>query len=120
MAILEEYQNRENKVGDIAARYGIGRKDVTHIVIEQGGEPRRPNAIGKRGGDKQKTCPHCRRRIAVQDAIYCCYCGGDMRSKRDLLVERAKRACGLIQFLPNNARDEMQQLLLDVIKELKE
>ena len=117
-AILEAYQNRENTVKQIAEKYKTNRKTITQIVIEQGGEPRRPNALGKRG--KAKKCPKCRKKIEVKGAIYCCFCGADIRSKRDLLIERIEKAFGIIKFLPDNERDNVQQLFIDTINELKE
>ena len=53
------------------------------------------------------------------DGARCWRCGGDIRSNKELLIERAENVFKNIQFLPSNARDEMQTFLLDVIEELK-
>ena len=118
-AIFEAYSNAANTVGAIAEKYGISKSAVSKIAIEEGAEPRRPKTFGKRGGVKMKHCPKCKRIVNVKDAKYCCYCAADLRTEKDRLIERVNRAMNLISFLPAHARDEMQQLLLDVIAELK-
>ena len=87
-ALLADYNNRENKVHDIADKYGLHTSRIVDIVIEHGGTPRRPNALGKRGGDKTKICPKCRKRIEIMGAKFCCYCGSDMRSNKEILKQK--------------------------------
>lgn len=119
-AIFAEYSNRENKVADIADKYGITRGEATRGAVEMGAEPRRTN-YGTRWTKKKaaRVCPKCRKTIDVKGAKFCCYCGSDIRSNKELLIERAEKAFRNVQLLPANARDEMQTLLLDIIAELK-
>lgn len=49
-AIYEEYLNRQNKVGDIAAKYRVGRGVVTRIAVEMGATPRLQAKYGKKQG----------------------------------------------------------------------
>lgn len=120
IAIFEEYQNRANKVGDIADKYGILRADVARIAVEQGATPRRPNKYGhKLNGQHIITCPNCRKRIDVKGARYCCFCGGDIRSPQDILTEKIEKVITYVSYLPANVRDETRDTLLAAIKEIR-
>ena len=112
--IYEAYVNPNNRVEDIAREFKCCKRSVTHVAVEMGAEPRRPRRA--RGGAKH--CPKCRRRIEVKGAKFCCYCGSDMRTEKELLIERIDRARECISLLPENARDEVQRLFVDIVTEL--
>jgi predicted amidophosphoribosyltransferase len=86
-----------------------------------GAEPRVAKRFGKRKGKSEsaRICPKCRKTIEVKGARFCCYCGSDIRSSKELLIERIEGAMPNIIHLPINMRDDMQRLFIDVIKELK-
>lgn len=115
MALCEDYKNPNITVDEIAKKYGTYRTNVAHIAVEMGAEPR--HNVGQ--GGKGRVCPKCRKKIEVKGAKFCCYCGTDIRSAEELLIERVERACTVVLHLPENMRDEMQRLLLDVVATLK-
>ena len=120
-AICEEYKDRSNNVEDIATRYGVGRGTVARIAVEMGAEPRRTKMYGrefKKQGKTGRTCPKCRKTIDVKGALYCCFCGADIRSNKELLIERINVSMRKTVFLPEDARDEMQRLFVDIKTEL--
>ena len=119
-ALLKDYENKSITVGEIAEKYGVGRAAVARIAVEQGGQPRCAKKYGKRHGVKNKVCPKCKKLIEVQDARFCYYCGSDIRSNRDILIEKNERLLQEITQLPVNIRDEFRNVLLANIKELKE
>lgn len=115
-AIYEEYNNGD-KVKDIAARHGITASAVSHIAKKQGAGQRRPRK-GDRGGEA-KVCPNCRRKITVMGAKFCCFCGADMRTEKDMLIERIRRGQEILSLLPSEVKDEVQRLFIDIEKELR-
>lgn len=123
-ALCEDYKNRENTVGEIAAKYGIGRTSVASVAVEMGAEPMCAARYGqprerKKRGKTARVCPKCRRTIDVKGAVFCCFCGADIRTSRELLIERVTSSMAFVQHLPANMRDDMQRLLLDIIRELE-
>lgn len=112
-AIYEAYINGD-KVRDIAARFGVTNSYISQVAKRMGAPARN---MSPRGG--KKTCPKCHRKIEVKDAKFCYYCGADIRSAKDILIERVRKATELISFLPAHAQDEMRDVLCDVIAELK-
>ena len=113
-AIYEAYVNGE-KVTDIAEKFGRSPTKASRLAISMGATPRR-RTTPKEG---VKVCPHCHRKIALMDAKFCCYCGADMRTEKDRLIERIRKGMELMSLLPSEARDEAQRLLIDVEKELR-
>ena len=95
------------------------RKEVTRVAVEMGAEPRRKSYGKRRGNNAARICPKCRKVIEVKGAKFCCFCGADIRTEKELLIERVDKAFRVIQFLPASARDEMQQLFVDITEALK-
>lgn len=121
-AIYEEYKDRRNKVEEIAKKYGVQRGEIAHIAVEMGAEPRHAGKYGvkhTKSGAAVRSCPKCRRVVAVEGAKFCCFCGADIRSNRELLVARIESVAPAIMHLPENMRDNMQRLFIDIIKELE-
>ena len=116
--IFEEYCDRNITTTEIAERHSLRRSEIAHIAVEMGAEPRSKKAYGKH---KQHlhVCPKCRKRIDVKGAKFCCFCGTDIRSEKDLLIERINKAFEIIPFLPEAERDELQKLFLDITAQLK-
>lgn len=119
--ICEEYKDRSNKVDEIAKRYGILRADVAHIAVEMGAEPRTKGygqARKKKRGATVRTCPKCHKAIDIKGARFCYLCGADIRSNKELLIDRIHKAMRLLTLMPEGTRGEMQGLLLDIKSEL--
>ena len=118
--LLRDYEDKSITVSEIAEKYGIIRPMVAQIAVEMGGQPRREKAYGKRHGHKNKVCPKCKKLVAVQGARFCCYCGADIRDSKDRLIENNERLLQRVCELPECFRDEVRDVLLANIKELKE
>ena len=123
-ALCEDYKDRSKTVGEIAAKYGIARSCVAQIAVELGTEPRCAARYGQPRERKDRVqtarrCPKCHKTIDVKGARFCYFCGTDIRTGRELLIDRVKRSMPFIHHLPANMRDDMQRLLLDIIKELE-
>lgn len=121
-AICEDYKDRSKTVNEIANKYGVSRGDVAHIAVEMGAEPRSTKKYGakhKKQGERVRICPKCHKAIDVKGARFCCFCGSDIRSDKECLIERIENAIPNILHLPVNMRDEMQILFVDIVKELE-
>lgn len=114
--IYELYQDKSNRVVDIAKAYKIDRGNVCRIAKSLGAEGRHKRA-GK-SSTKAKICPVCRKATDVKGAKYCPYCGSDIRSKKELLIDRISKAMKTTSYLPESCRDEIQKLFVDIKEEL--
>lgn len=116
--ILEEYNNREIKVSDIKAKYHISGDKISEIITELGGQFRQPYKAGSRK-KKIKICPNCRRKIEIQGAKFCCFCGSDIREEKDLIIEKLQLIYANIILLPAEIRDTTQATITEAIEYLR-
>lgn len=65
-----------------------------------------------------KSCPCCGIK-SKKDARYCWWCGNDIRSEADKLLERVVSMRAMIHHLPENMRREFDDVTRDVIKYLE-
>ena len=119
--ILRDYNDRNKTVTEIAAKYGLQRGTLARIAIEQGATPRRPKAFGHNRGNHStpRKCPECRNLTSVDGARFCAFCGADIRTNAQKLIERNNSLLNYLKFLPNNIRDEFVQTICDTMEELK-
>lgn len=111
LQLLKDY-NAGVRVSAIADTLGIAKSSVSRIAQAMGASAR------LKVRDIAKICPKCRKHIEVKGAKYCCFCGADIRSTKELLVERITNSMSKLKYLPDDARDEMQKLLIDIKNEL--
>lgn len=114
-AIKRDYENRENSLVDLQTKYQLEKSTITQIAVEEGATPRRPKAYKKR----TIVCTKCNNVISIKGAKYCCFCGSDIRSEKDKLIEKVEYIMQFEKFLPQNVRDDVHGVLLAVIKEIK-
>lgn len=115
-------------IAEIAAAYGINGSTVSKTAKLLGAKPRinKLTYAGKPIGTpseitasrKYKVCGKCKKHIEVKGAMFCPYCGNDIRTPRDLLIARVASAMTVTKYLPEDMRDTMQKLLIDVKNEL--
>lgn len=117
--ICELYADKNVKACDIVKTYKISGSDLIRIITERGLQPRRPSRIGKRTKDGNKKCPKCKKRVDLKGARFCPYCGADIRSEREIVIERLESLFGLFALLPANVCDKAQQTILQTIGFLK-
>ena len=117
--IKKAYEDPTIRVSDIAEVYGITRGHVVKVATTAGAAYRRPKATkGVRGEKKSKVCPKCHKSVSVEGAQYCCFCGTDIRNPKELLIARIHSIMGKLKLLPEDTRDEMHKLLIDIRTEL--
>lgn len=119
-AICEDYANRNIGTREICEKHGITGHTLTRVIIDNGLTPRRPGRIGEKHGKQSgRKCPKCRKMIDIKGARYCPFCAADMRTESELLIERQNKLFSIVQLLPTNARDEVQETILKTIEYLK-
>lgn len=114
-AIFGAYRDGSDTLENIAKEYGTHRGSVVRIATEMGAELRRPRKNSITTG---KLCPKCHKHIDVKGAKFCCYCGADIRSDKELLIDRINSAMRKTILCPEGIRDELQTLYVDIKKEL--
>ena len=92
-----------NKV-EIGKRVGLSEAAVAKVVKH------RPNG--------NKICPVCLKE-SNDGARYCWWCGNDIRSDADKLLERVVSMRPMIHHLPENMKSEFDGVTRDVIKYLE-
>lgn len=102
--VYSHYKSGKNNV-EIAKIVGISDHAVGDII--------------RRIHEKKKVCPTCGLESKV-DARYCWWCGGDIRSEADKLLERVVSMRVMIHHLPENMKSEFDGVTRDVIKYLEE
>lgn len=116
--IMELYADRSNKAHDIAKAYGLDPRGLADIVIEMGGQTRRPRT--KQGARKKnKKCPKCHRVIELSGARFCPYCGNDIRTETEILIERATWLWQIVGIVGENDRDKARDIINELINHLK-
>jgi hypothetical protein len=113
--IAKMYSDKSNKTQDIAKLYGISRGKLSAIVKEFGIPPRR-----KPNNSKIKRCPQCHSGVNVTGALFCPYCGSDIRTEDEKLIDRVVWLLSIIHKVGINDRDEAKDVLSDVLKKLRE
>ena len=122
--ILELYKDSSVGVKEIGETYSINSSTVCRIAKEEGAV-RRNSKIGesrvgkpRRTTPTVKTCGTCKKKVELVGAKFCPYCGTDIRSPKEMLIQRLIAFAPKVRYLPENCRDELQNLLIDVKNEL--
>lgn len=109
--IAKMYSDQSNKVQDIAKMYGTSRGRVSTIAKEFGIPPRR-----KPTNSKIKRCPKCHSGVSVTGALFCPYCGSDIRTEDEKLIDRVTWLLSIIHKVGINDQDKAECVLSDVLK----
>ena len=119
--ICAEYRNRNIHVADIRARYKLSSTQLKTIIDEAGIEPRNKGLWGsqRNGSNSPKICPKCKKTVDNKNARFCWNCGADVRSERQILIEKIDKICTFVEHIPHMCRDEYITTLNEVRKELE-
>lgn len=112
--IAKMYSDKSNKAQDIAKQYGISHTQLSSIAKEFGIPPRR-----KPNNSRIKQCPQCHSGVNVMGALFCPYCGSDIRTEDEKLIDRVVWLLSIIHRVGINDRDEAKCVLSDVLKKLR-
>lgn len=94
---------------EILEQTGVSRSTVSKIC--------RSAELGVRVGKKKgKTCPKCKRGGFPAEYVFCPFCTTDMRSEKELVIERLERAKSLIP--PPHVGDD-SQIVFAILKAIE-
>ena len=118
--ICELYSDTSVGVREIAKAYQIDPSTVCRVAKQEGSSPRVPQ-IGENRPKTMKVpkkdvkkCKTCGKHVEISGAKFCPYCGTDIRSPRELLAQRINAFAPKIKYLPENCRDELMNLFVDI------
>lgn len=112
--IAKLYSDKNNKTRDIAKLYGISRGKLPVIAEEFGIPPRR-----KPTNSKIKRCPQCHSGVSVTGALFCPYCGSDIRTGDEKLIDRVVWLLSIIHKVGIDDQDKAKCVLSDVLERLR-
>lgn len=112
--IAKMYSDKSNKAQDIAKQYGIPHSRLLSIAKEFGIPPRR-----KPNNSKIKRCPQCHSGVNVTGALFCPYCGSDIRAEDEKLIDHVVWLLSIIHKVGINDQDKAECVLSDVLKRLR-
>ncbi len=104
-------------VKEIAQKYSIDSSVPGKLARKAGFPGRKVQAEAKASA---KVCPKCRKKIDVKGARFCPFCGTDIRSEAEMLVEKLEKTTELYRFLPETYRDDFLATISKAIKILQE
>lgn len=99
----------------IAERYGVDNSTISNIAKRNGLALKSP----KRGKVVYKTCPHCRRTVKEEEAKFCCFCGANIQTELETIIEKQQKLARCVLHLSENMRDEAHAIITETINYLK-
>ena len=115
-AILKMYEEG-SKLSEIANLFGTSNSHISYIANSNG--LRRQTAHKSAKTKSTKRCPKCHKDIDIKGARFCPFCATDIRSSRDIAVEKLYSIRKMVMLLPENCRNEFEEATNMAIKELQ-
>lgn len=115
-AILKMYEEG-SKISEIANLFGTSNSHISYIANSNG--LRRQTAHSFEKTKSTKRCLKCHKDIDIKGARFCPFCATDIRSSRDIAVEKLYAVRKMVMLLPENCRNEFEEATNMAIKELQ-
>ena len=117
--ILSKYQNHEISVGDICAEYGISSSVLARIIRENNVPFRRENLCKPRKRSTKKVCHWCKQTVELAGAKYCPYCGRNIQTEGEIIIDKLTGLFPYGEHLPVNVREEYRITLNEAIEHIR-
>lgn len=118
--IVAMYSDKSIPVSEILETYRISWKVLSRILKEEAVPFRSPKAAGKRSNVKLDKCPVCHKSLMAKDARFCCWCGSDVRSEGDKLLDKlAELWTYIYPRIDYDTKEEAKKIFNDVITYIK-
>lgn len=111
-AIINDYTSGSGTL-DILAKYHM-TSHTLYALLDENHVPRR------RGQSTTKKCGHCGAMVELRDAKYCPFCGHNIMTESEQLIEKLRDKISLLELLPSTERDDFRNVLLKAINYIKE
>ena len=112
IALKQDYESGCTRK-ELIAKHGICNTSISNYVKRYGFRTRDEISLSK-------TCPSCRRKIAILDARFCPYCAADVRSRTERAAERLESMFELSVLLPESARNDFSAAIREAVAALRE
>ena len=86
--IIAMYSDKSIPVSEILETYRISWRVLSRILKEEAVPFRLQKAAGPRSNVKLGMCPVCHKSLMAKDARFCCWCGSDVRSEGEKLLDK--------------------------------
>lgn len=119
--IIAMYSDKSIPVSEILETYHISRAVLSRILKEEAVPFRLQKAAGKRTNVKLDSCPVCHKSLVAKDARFCCWCGSDVRSEGDKLLDKLAELWAVIypNFINYDEKEEAKKIFNDVTTYIK-
>ena len=101
---------------EIATLFGTTNSHISYIANSNGLRRQTAHKFSKQGGEK--NCPKCHKKIDIKGARFCPFCGTDIRSTKEIAIEKLVSIRKMVMLLPENCRAEFEEATNMAIKEL--
>lgn len=118
--IIAMYSDKSIPVSEILETYHISWRVLSRILKEEAVPFRLSKAAGKRANVKLDRCPICHKSLMAKDARFCCWCGSDVRSEGEKLLDKLGELWTYIY--PNidyETKEEAKKIFNDVTTYIK-
>ena len=112
-AIINDYTSGNMSYRDIAAKHHMTSHTLS-VFLNENHVPR------KRKRNITKKCGHCGAEFELRNAKFCSFCGRNIMTESEQLIEELKDKISLLEFLPSTERDDFRHVLLKAINYIKE
>ena len=102
---------------EIATLFGTTNSHISYIANSNGLRRQPTHNFSKT--KSAKRCPKCHKEIDIKGARFCPFCASDIRSSRDIAVEKLYAIRKMVMLLPENCRNEFEEATNMAIKELQ-
>lgn len=101
---------------EIATLFGTTNSHISYIANSNGLRRQTAHKFSKTGG--VKNCPKCHKEIGIKGARFCPFCATDIRSTKEIAIEKLASIRKMVMLLPENCRAEFEEATNMAIKEL--
>ena len=102
---------------EIATLFGTTNSHISYIANSNGLRRQTAHKFSKAGG--MKNCPKCHKEIGIKGARFCPFCATDIRSTKEIAIEKLVSIRKMVMLLPENCRAEFEEATNMAIKELQ-
>lgn len=112
-AIINDYTSGNMTFKDIIAKYHM-TSNTLNVFLDENHVPR------KRKQNITKKCGHCGAKVELRNAKFCPFCGHNIMTESEQLIEELRDKISLLELLPSTERDDFRNVLLKAINYIKE
>lgn len=118
--IIDKYLNGA-KAEALKSEYSLSSSSLYWILKKNEIPLRSPNKAKNKSRAEVVLvkCPHCKTNKNPVGARFCCMCGKDIRTEKQICVEHLSKALSNCLMLPESMRDETSEAIREAMKILK-